>query len=109
MTAVVDRIEENIVVCETPDEQTFSLPLNIIPDACEGYHFSVEVCAEEGFPVTDTDEDWLYITAMDSIIKIPSGLCPTAQSGNSITFASKPEEQQQRHQRILDLMDDLFE
>ena len=109
MTAVVDRIEENLVVCETPDEQRFSIPLDIMPDAREGYSFSVGISPDGGYLVTGTDREWFFITVKGRDIKLPICLCPTAQVRRTVTFTHQPGDEQQRHHRIADLMDELFE
>ena len=47
MIYVIDRIEENLLVLENDDEQTFSVPKELLPDAKEGDCVEITINHEE--------------------------------------------------------------
>lgn len=47
MLYIVDRIENRMIVLENDDEQTFSVPQALIPEASEGDCIEISINAEE--------------------------------------------------------------
>ncbi len=47
MLYIVDRIEEGMIVLENDDEQTFSVPKALLPDAKEGDCVEITINNEE--------------------------------------------------------------
>ncbi len=108
MTAVIDRIEENKIICELSEKISIELPLSAFPWACEGQCIDIFLSDEKGCPAKKCENGFIVTFDDNSTALLPPEIFPGQNTVSRVCFAKNEKAEAVRRREIQSLMDQLF-